>query len=112
MLGDSWMSFKGSIIYFPKPLLMDIWAVSNFLLLETVQRISLYIYLCALVGEFFIGGLLLMPKHDRFRMLHVECSRDVTSVLRRAQLGKSYSCFPLIIVLTRDLSFHINTSQR
>ena len=61
-----------------------------FLLLQTVQWISLYIYLCALVGEFFIGGLLLMSKHDRFRMLHVECSGDVISVLRRVQLSKHY----------------------
>lgn len=31
-----------------------------------------------------------MSKHDRFRMLHVECSGDVISVLRRVQLSKHY----------------------
>lgn len=60
------------------------------LLLQTMQWISLYIYLCVLVGGFFIGGLLLMSKHYWCRMLHVDCSRDVISVLRRAQLGKHH----------------------
>lgn len=31
-----------------------------------------------------------MSEHDRFGMLHVECSRDVISVLRRVQLGKHH----------------------
>lgn len=61
-----------------------------FWLLQTEQWISLFIYLCALVGEFFIGGLLLMSKHNRFRMLHVECSKDVICVLKRAQLSKHH----------------------
>lgn len=60
------------------------------LLLRTVQRISLHIYLGALAGELFIGGSLLMCKHDRFRMPHAGCSGDRISVRRRAQLGKRH----------------------
>lgn len=75
------------------------------LLLQTVQRISLCIYLGVLVGEFFIGGLLLMSKHDRFRTLRGGCSGDGISVLRRAQRGRRQPApaSPLT-VLTRDLT--------
>lgn len=72
------------IIHFPSPLLMDIWVVSNVFAV-TNNAVNICVHLC---GKIFRRWILLMSAHDRFRMPHVECSRDVISALRRAQPGK------------------------
>lgn len=69
---------------------MDIWVVSNFFaVINNAVNILGHLSLCP-CGRVFHRWILLMSEPDRFGMLHVECSRDVISVLRRAQLGKHH----------------------
>lgn len=75
-------------IYFPEPLVIDIWVVSSSLAVtNSAVNILGHLSWCP-CGRIFHRRLLLMSKHHWFRIPHIGCSGDVISVLRRAEPGK------------------------